>query len=144
MQLLLHVSGEEDDLDCILGGGSGVRQIEANTESPQPYSCLQDLLGVIPRASMNDAFRKARLKVSEGRRRELWEGGPCQGLIDLFLTCGGTLNNMVTPPHNHQTGSMRIKPPLEVDSFGTGSNSHSPNRFRCRRDESGFAPRLHL
>ena len=37
-----------------------------------------------------------------------------RGLIYLFLTCGGALDNVVTPPHNHHTSSMRIKPPLEV------------------------------
>ena len=67
-----------------------------------------------------------------------------RGLIYLFLTCGGSLNNIVTLLHNHQTSSMRIKPPLDVDSFRTDFNSHLPNRFRCRRDKSGSAPHLHL
>ena len=38
-----------------------------------------------------------------------------KGLIYLFLSCGNTLDNVVTPPHNLQTSSMRIKPLLEVD-----------------------------
>ena len=59
-------------------GGSGVRQLEAITESPQQYGCSQDLLGVVP-ASTNDALSTARLALHEGRRGELWEGGPCQG-----------------------------------------------------------------
>ena len=54
------------------------------------------------------------------------------------------VDHVKTPPLNHQTGSMRIKPPREVVWFRTGFDSHSPNRFRCRRDEFGFAPRLHL
>ena len=36
------------------------------------------------------------------------------GLLYLFLTCGGSIDNVVTPPRNHQTGSMRTKPPNEV------------------------------
>ena len=93
---------------------------------------------------MNDALSIARLAVHKGKRGELHEGGPSRDLIYLFLSCSGALDNMVTPPHNHQTGSMQIKPPLEVNSFRTSSNSHSPNWFRCRCNESGFAPRLHL
>ena len=33
------------------------------------------------------------------------------------------------PPHNHQTVSVQIKPPLDVDLFGTDFDLHSPNRF---------------
>ena len=125
------------------GEVSGVRQMEAITESSQQYGCSQDLL---------ESYRLPRTIPlaqqgwhSANGRGELREGGPCQGpYIYHFLTCGGLLDNVVTPPHNHQTGSMRIKPPLNVDSFGTDFNSHSPNRFSCRHDESGFAPRLHL
>ena len=50
-----------------------------------------------------------------------------RGLLYLFLTCGSSLNNVVTPAHKHQTGSMRIKPIPDVDLFGTGFNLHSPN-----------------
>ena len=65
-------------------------------------------------------------------------------LIYFYLTCGGSLDNMVTPLHNHQTGSMQIKPPLDGDSFRTDFNLHSSNQFRCWWDESDFTPHLHL
>ena len=124
--------------------GSGVRQIEAVTESFRQYGSLQNLRGVVPQASMSDAFRTATLAVREGRREVCGKEALARDLIYVLLTCGGALDNVVTPPHNHQTGSMRIKPPLKVNSLGTSSNSHFPNWFRCRRDESGFAPRLRL
>ena len=64
------------------------------------------------------------------------------GLIYRFLTCGGSLDNMVMPTHNYQTGSMQIKPPLDVSLFRTDFDSNSPNRFKSRHNESSFAPRL--
>ena len=124
-------------------GGSRVQQIEAITESPQQHCCSQDLLGVVP-ASTNDALSTARLALAKGGEGELQEGGPARALLYLFLTCIGLLNKVVTPRHNHQTGLMHIKPPNEVVWFRIRFNLHSPNRFMCRSNESGFTPRLYL
>ena len=117
--------------------------MEAITESSQQYGCSQDLLA---------SYRLPRMMLLAQQGWHSAKGGEgycgkealARDLIYRFLTCGGLLHNVVTPPHNHQTGSMRIKPPLDLDSFGTNFDSYSPNWFRCRRDESSFAPRLHL
>ena len=132
----------EDDVDCILGELSPTNRSKYKV-APK-YDCLHDLLGVMPLVSMSDALSTARPAVREERGGELREGGPCQGALSISFLLAVTLNNVVTPPHNHQTGSIQFKLPLEVDSFGTGSNSHSANQFRCRRDESSFTPCLHL
>ena len=93
-------------------------------------------------ASTNDALSTARLALHEGRREELREGSPCQGPY-LFLTVARSITwwrlyiiiKLV---------QCELKPPLDVDSFRTDFNSHSPNWFRHRHNKSGFAPRLHL
>ena len=72
-------SGDDDDLDCILGGPvSDELVIVAMTESPQQPGCLQNLLGVLL-ASTNDAGSTAELPPREGRTGEFRGGGPCQG-----------------------------------------------------------------
>ena len=58
--------------------GSEVWKTDAITKMPQQYACSQDLLGIVP-ASSNDALSTARLTLSKGRRKELCEGGACQG-----------------------------------------------------------------
>ena len=61
-----------------------------------------------------------------------------RGLVYLFLTCSGSIDIVVTPPHNHQTSSMCTKPPNEVVWFWNWFDSHSTkNWFMCRSNESG-------
>ena len=74
-------------------GGSGVRQIEEMTESPQKYGCLQDMLGVTLWASMNDAFSTAMLGVGEGRRGELLGKEALARVIYPFPTYCGELES---------------------------------------------------
>ena len=122
-------------------GGSVVRRIEAMTESSQQHGARRTCWASyrLPRTMLLKSWHS--VKWGEGNY-----GGEAlaSGLLYLFLTCGGSIDNVVTPPRNHQTGSMRIKPPNEVVWFRNRFDSHSTNRFRCGRSQSGFAPRLHL
>ena len=81
------------------------------TESPQQHGGSQDLLSVVS-ASTNDALKGLALR--EVRRGNCGGEALASGLPYLFLTCGGSIDNVVTPPRNHQTGSMRAKPPNVV------------------------------
>ena len=69
-------SREKDDLDRFLRGALSDK-LEEKAALFRQLGCLQDLLGVVP-ASTNDAGSTAGLGPSEGRTRELREGGPCQ------------------------------------------------------------------
>ena len=70
-------TGEEDDVDRILGGVQSDK-VEAIIVSLRQLGCSQDRLGVLL-APTNDADRTAGLAPSKGRAGELQKGGPCQG-----------------------------------------------------------------
>ena len=117
-------------------GGRAVLQIEAITESAQHCGCSQDLRGVVP-ASPNDAVSTTRLALRE-------KEALTRRLIDLFLTCVSSLDNVVTPTHNHQIGSTRIEISSECGFVRNRLQFAFAKPVRCRLDESGFAPRLHF
>ena len=73
-------SGDDDDLDCILGGPvSG--ELVAMTGSPQLTTrLLAEHSGVVP-VPTNDAGSTPELPPREGRTRELQKGGPCQAVL---------------------------------------------------------------
>ena len=87
------------------------------------------------------SYRAGTLRREEG---ELQIGGACQRPSLSLLTSGGWIDNMVTPPRNHQTDSMCTNPPHKVVWFQNRFDLHSTNRFRCRHSESGFTPHLRL
>ena len=75
----------EDDVDSILGERSPTNSSKYKV-APKYCYCTICMLGVIPRASMNNALSTARLAVCEERRGKLRDGGPCQGaLLISFL-----------------------------------------------------------
>ena len=70
-------SGDDNDLDCILGAPVS-DELVAMTESPQQPDCSQNLLGIIL-APTNDTGSTAELPPRKGRTGELWGEGPCKG-----------------------------------------------------------------
>ena len=82
----------EDDVDRNLGERSPT--YSSKYKVTPKYGCLHNLLGVVPRASMNNALSTAKLAVREGRRGELRDGGPCQG--PLSISCLLAVARLIT------------------------------------------------